>query len=371
MSNEQHPGRAEQARRYARIQRRIMLIELVLGFAYLIVVQFGGIAVWLRDRLPESPYVSAALFAVILFAVYTVATFPLSYYSGFVLPTRFGLNVQSLGGWLLDKAKGMLLAGVFGLAVLEALVWLLHVSPEFWWIGLAALLLLLTVVLANLAPVLIVPLFYKLTPLEDQELVRRLTALAERAGTKVRGVYVMNMSSKTHAGNAALMGLGNTRRIVVGDTMLKDYTPEEIEVVLAHELAHQVHGDIRKSIVVQTVSTVVGLWLASLALGWGVAALGLKGVTDVAALPLLVLTLSAYGLLTQPLNNGYSRRAERQADEYALETTRDNDSFISVMTKLHDQNLSDPDPPAWAAIWFYDHPPLRERLKLATRRLPT
>ncbi|GIW07340.1 MAG: peptidase M48 [Dehalococcoidia bacterium] len=357
--------RQEQARRYAALQRRLLLIELVLGFGYLLLVQFSGVAVWLRDRMPEPAALGAAVFASLLVVGYLVLTAPISYYGGYVLPKRYGVLVQSFGGWFADRLKALALGGVVGLVVLEALVALLHWTPEYWWLGVAAFLLFLTVVLANLAPVLIVPLFFKMRPLEDDEVVRRLLALAEKAGTRVRGVYVMEMSGKTTAGNAALMGLGNTRRIVVGDTMLKDYTPAEIEVVLAHELAHHVHGDIVKGIAVQTIVTLFGLWLANFFLQWGVAALGLSGVSDLAALPLVALALGIYGLVSQPLTNWYSRLVERAADVYALEATQDPVSFVSVMTKLHDQNLSEADPPAWAKIWLYDHPPLRERLALA------
>lgn len=360
--------RQEQARRYARIQRRFMLVDLALGFGYLLVIQFSGLAVWLRDQMPEPIFVGATIFCAVLGAVYLVLTAPLTYFSGYVLPKRYGLLVQSFGGWLADRLKALAVGGAVGLIVLQALVALLQWSPDYWWLGVAAFLLLLTAVLANLAPVLILPLFFKLHPLEDEDLVRRLTTLAEGAGTRVRGVYSMEMSGKTTAGNAALMGLGNTRRIVISDTMLGGYSAEEIEVVLAHELAHHVHRDIVKGIAVQTVATLLGLWLANLALQWGVRTLGLNGPDDLAALPLVALALGVFGLVSQPITNWYSRWIERAADVYALRVTRDPQSFVSVMTKLHDQNLSEADPPAWAKVWFYDHPPYRERIALAGGR---
>lgn len=360
-----NPHRQEEARRYAALQRRLMLLELALGFGYLILVQVSGVAVWLRDRMPEPAALGATGFAASLAVVYLVLSAPLDYYRGYVLPKRHGLLVQTLGGWLADRLKGLALGAALGLVVLQALVALLRWTPEYWWLGVAAFLLLLSVVLTNLAPVLIVPLFFPMRPLEDEDLVHRLTALANRAGARVRAVSVLEMSGKTTAGNAALMGLGSTRRIVVGDTLLKNYTPAEIEVVLAHELAHHVHRDIAKGIVFQTVVTLVGLWLAHVLLHWGVVVLGLQGVSDIAALPLVALTLAAYGLVSQPITNWHSRRLERAADRYALEMTRDPAAFVSVMTKLHDQNLSEADPPTWAKIWLYDHPPLRERLALA------
>lgn len=342
-----------------------MLLELALGFGYLIVVQFSGVAVWLRDRMPEPAALGATAFAASLAIVYLALSAPLHWYAGYVLPKRHGLLVQPFGGWLADRLKGLALGAVLGLIVLQILVALLHWTPNYWWLGVAAFLLLLSVVLTNLAPVLIVPLFFKMRPLEDEDLVRRLTALADRAGARVNAVSVLEMSGKTTAGNAALMGLGATRRIVIGDTLLKDYTPAEIEVVLAHELAHHVHRDIVKGIAFQTVVTLVGLWLANVFLHWGVAVLGLHGVSDVAALPLVALALGVSGVVSQPLTNWHSRRLERAADRYALAMTQDPAAFVSVMTKLHDQNLSEADPPTWAKVWLYDHPPLRERLALA------
>jgi STE24 endopeptidase len=147
--------------------------------------------------------------------------------------------------------------------------------------------LFFSAILSALAPVLIAPIFYKFTPLADehQALAARLTALAQRAGTHVRDVYRIDMSRRTKAANAGLMGLGRSRRIVLGDTLLDEFTPDEIETILAHELAHQVHHDLPLGMLAQALITFVGLWLASLALNWGVERLGLEGVNDVAGLP--------------------------------------------------------------------------------------
>jgi STE24 endopeptidase len=224
-------------------------------------------------------------------------------------------------------------------------------------------MLLFNVVLANLAPVLIFPIFFKFKPLEDANLVARLTALAERAKTRVRGVYTMMLSEKTTAANAALMGLGNTRRIVLGDTLYQKYSHDEIETILAHELGHQVHRDIAWMLVVQTVLTVAGFFIADLFLKWSVVWYGYQGIADLAALPLFALALGAFGLLTMPLGNAFSRWRERMADDYALEATHNAEAFVSAMEKLADQNLGELDPERWVEYLLYDHPPLGERIK--------
>jgi STE24 endopeptidase len=195
--------------------------------------------------------------------------------------------------------------------------------------------------------------------------VERLTRLAGAAGTRVRGVYRFDMSSKTLAANAAVVGLGNTRRIILGDTLLDNFSADEIETVLAHELGHHVHGDMGRGILVQSALTLGGLWLASLALRWGVTAFGFNGVADVAAMPWLALVLGAFGLVTTPLSNAYSRWRERLADRYALETTHQPQAFASAMTRLADQNLADADPERWVEVLLYSHPAISRRVAMA------
>jgi STE24 endopeptidase len=294
--------------------------------------------------------------------IYTVAYLPLDYFSGFVLPHRFGLSTQTPAGWVLDTVKGLALSAVFGLAGLELLYWLLRTFPQWWWLIMAALVWLFAVVTAQLAPVLLMPIFYKFRPLDDPELVERIHALVDRAGTRVRGVYVMDMSSRTTAANAMLTGLGRTRRIILGDTLLKGYTHDEIETILAHELAHHVHNDLLKSLGIEAVLMPVGMWVASLVLQWGVGVFGFRGITDVAALPLFAVAMIVFGLVAMPAGNFLSRQMERDADRYALATTGKREAFREVMRKLANQNLSEAEPPAWVRFLFYSHPTISERL---------
>src|SRR5207248_5306454 len=221
-------------------------------------------------------------------------TAPIAYYSGFVLPHRYGISTMTLKSWLGDLFKGLLLGFILEGLVIELVYALLAAQPQVWWLEVAVVLLFFSVVMANLAPVLIFPIFYKFRPMPEGELTQRLLALAERAHTKVRGVFTMQLSSKTTAANAALMGLGNTRRIVVGDTMLDRYTPDEIEVVLAHELGHHVHHDIWKLILSQAVLTLGGLYLVNVVLHWAVTAQHYQGLADAATLPLLMALTAAF-----------------------------------------------------------------------------
>src|SRR5229473_4504857 len=368
--------RQQKAREYARLRHRLLLVDLATATAGVLIVLFSGLGTWLRAVLHPLGWQPIAgwfpwqvlLYFLALMLSYQVISAPLSYYSGFVLTHRYGLSTMSLKNWLLDLFKGLALGLVFEAFVVELVYLLLATQPQTWWLWVAAALLFFSVVMANLAPVLILPLFYKFSPLPEGELTQRLLALAERAHTRVRGVFTMQMSNKTTAANAALMGLGNTRRIVVGDTMLDRYTPDEIEVVLAHELGHHVHRDIWKLIISQSILMLGGLYLINLVLHWAVDIQHYyPGLADAATIPLILLLAGAFGLIVMPLSNGYSRAIEYQADEYALQATQKVEPFKSAMTRLANQNLSDVEPSPLIEFLLHDHPSIRKRLQHAEK----
>ncbi|MBI5879985.1 MAG: M48 family metallopeptidase [Chloroflexi bacterium] len=359
------PARQQQAKEYARIRRRLFVVELGLAAALTLAWLFSGASAALGRQIAAitaNEWLAVALYMLVFGAVYLVVDLPLTCYSGFVLPHRYGLSTQSFGGFIADGIKGMAVGGVLGLAVIEVIYALLRTAPDTWWLWTAGFMLLFSVVLSNLAPVLILPLFYKLTPIEDTELVRRLTALAERAQARVRGVYTINFSSKTTAANAALMGLGNTRRIVLGDTLYGQFSADEIETILAHELGHHVHRDIPLGIALEAVATLAGLYLADLGLLAGVQAFGFGSIADVAAFPVFAAVMGASGFATMPLSNAFSRWRERRADQYALEATNKPDAFIGAMTRLANQNLAEVDPEPWVEWLLYSHPAIGKRL---------
>ena len=363
------------ARPYARRQRWLSMIDSAIGVLFLGAIFWTRANLRLRDSLSAaglvrwqpiagwSPLLVAAI-VMLFYTAYVVIVLPLTWYSTFTLPHHYGLSHQPVRNWLADQVKTFVLSGVLIVAVGEVLYLVLALQPLTWWLWLGAGLLVLTVLFANLAPIFLFPLFYKFTPLPEGELRDRLLALAQRANARVRGVYVMNMSSKTEQGNAALMGLGPTRRIVIGDTILKHYTDDEISVILAHELGHHVHRDIVKGIIFTTAVTLGGLALVNLGVQFAVtqAHFGYHGVADVAAFPLFVAVMGAYGLISGPLNNTFSRNIERTADQYALDTTRDPANFISAFKRLANQNLAQVDPGPVIEALFYSHPAISKRL---------
>ena len=302
------PEKQKQAKQYARIHRRVWLLDTLASAVYLLAWLFFGWAKaltgWLRSYTTND-WLLVLAFIIIFGGIASVLELPLGYYSGFVLPHRFDQSTQDFKGWVMDQLKNLLIAAPLGLIVLELVYLALRLTGGWWWLWTGAGMLVFTVILSNLAPILIMPLFNKFVPLgeEHAELAERLMNLAERAHTKVRGVFKFDMSKRTKAANAALTGLGNTRRIVLGDTLINEFSPDEIETVLAHELGHHVHKDIPILMAFGTVMTLGGLFLASLVLRWAASQFGFAGPSDIAGLPALGLVLGAFGLLTQPLNN--------------------------------------------------------------------
>jgi STE24 endopeptidase len=364
------PERQKLAKEYARIRRRLWLVDTTFTAIYALAWLFLGWSVLLRDWLSgftANPWILVPTFAAVYGGILFLINIPLIYYGGFVLPHRYDQSTQSFRDWVLDQLKGLVIALPIGLILLEGVYSFLRAFPDTWWLWTAGALLLFQVVLANLVPVIIAPIFNKYIPLgeENADLAERLIHLAERANTNVKGVFKFDMSKRTKAANAALTGIGNTRRIVLGDTLLNEFTSDEIESVLAHELGHHVHKDIPLLIGFGTVITLVGLYLASLAMDWAVVYFGFTSIADPAAMPMLELVLGAYGLIIMPMENAVSRWRERMADEYALQATGKMEAFGSAFTRLANQNLGEVDPERWVVVLFYSHPPLGERIAMA------
>ncbi len=361
--------RQQQAREYARINRLLSLLEVVLVLDLLVAFLITGASRWLRNLLISagftSPWTLVPVYVGLVYLAYWELFLPLSWWQGYVLPHRYGLSTQTLNGWWKDQLKMLGLGLLLGLPAATGVFWLLREYPDIWWIWAAVFSVLISIVLGYLLPVVFVPLFYKLEPLEDEELTERIETLAEQAGAKVAGVYTIELSERTTAANAMVMGMGRTKRIALGDTLYEDFTADEIETILAHELAHQVRHDTEIGLVVQSLLTVASLYVAHRFLLWGVDYFGLRGLGDVAALPLLMLAAALFSLLTLPLVNAYSRWRERAADRYALEVTGKPETFARAMLRLADQNLAELEPPDWVVWLLYSHPPLQERVDRA------
>jgi STE24 endopeptidase len=365
----------DRATRYQRLKRQASVISLAWSVLLLCGLVWSGWHATLRDAaaylvgsvVPVSwqPGGIILCYVVFLSLLNEVGSLPLGFYSGFFLEKRYDLSNETFGGWLRDQAKsfgiGLVLAG--GAAGL--IYWCIRQSPEHWWVPAGLLFTLLVVGLTNLAPVVLLPLFYSVKPLNRDALRTRLLGLAEKAGARVLGAYEWGLGGKTKKANAALAGLGGTRRILVSDTMLAEYSDDEIEVVLAHEIAHHVHGDIWKGIAFESVLIVAGFYVGSRVLLAMAGVAGLRGVDDVAGLPLLLLAAGAVSVIMVPVAHAMSRAFERRADRFALDVTGNPVAFISAMRRLGAQNLAEEDPSRIVQWLFYSHPPMRDRVAAA------
>ena len=364
------PPDSPEVRRYNRIRRWLGIAEFVLGLAFLLVLLMTGWTNWLRDRAyvggsVQSYSLALFLYVVMLLGISKILSLGLDYY-GFRLEHRYQLSNQKLRAWVWDEIKGFLLTVVLAAVLIELLYFLIRQNTEHWWVLAWAGFLGVVVLLAQLAPVVLFPIFYKFEPLEDAELKLRLVRLGERAGTRVRGVYKWHLSEKSKKANAALTGLGSTRRIILADTLLANYSAEEIEAILAHELGHHVHKHIAKGIALEAAVTFVGFWAANWTLHlaidrWHV----YETLSDFANLPLLVLIFVVLSFLLMPAVNAFSRYNERQADRYAFESIPTVDPFISSMNKLAEQNLAERTPSKWVEWFFHSHPAISRRLAAA------
>jgi Zn-dependent protease with chaperone function len=365
----------DKATRYHRLGRRAGLISTAWTLALLAGLMLTGASTAIRDwadntvtmqfYLSEYQPLVVAFYVLVLSIIFDVALLPVAFYKGFILERRYGLATQSGAHWLWDYVKAVVLGLVFAEAAAGFVYFTIRRWPDWWWVVSGAGYAVVAVVLVNLAPVLLLPLFFKFKPLEKAALRDRLTALAAKARTRVMGVYEWRLSDRTKKANAALAGMGNTRRIILSDTLLAEYSDDEIEVILAHELAHHVHRDLWKAVIVDAFLTFAGMYVAHLSLRFAVPYLGLRGMEDPAGIPVLLVAAGALAFVLRPVMNAQSRRHERRADAYALRMTANPTAFISAMRRLGQQNLAEENPSRLVQILFYTHPPIKERMRTA------
>lgn len=328
----------------------------------------GG-ATGLRDAVSAlrwPGWASLVTFLIVLFVVFSLAELPFSYLGGFRREREFGLSTQTGASWLRDVGKSLALGLASTVGVGYVLVLLLGLT-SWWWLIAWILGVAVSLGLGFVAPIWLVPLFYRYRPIADETLRKQFEALAARAGVPVIGVFELGASAKTRRSNAAVMGFGRTRRILVTDTLLHDFAPEEIETILAHELAHQRHQDPGRGFLAGSVVSLAIVAITAWVYGMVYASFGVRAAGDMAGLPLLAVVFSLVALPFRPLELWRSRLRESWADRFSLELTRNPTAFASAMVRLHDQNLGVANPRPWEKWLFYGHPTGRERVASARR----
>lgn len=353
------------SKKYNNIKLGIGIFKGIAGFILIFVFVYFHFSLILEEFL--SGYFTNAYILFLAFILFTGLTwivlfFPLNYYKDFYLEHQYELSNQTIGKWMFENFKGLIVSLVIGIPILLIFYYILNKFGELWWLPFAFTLFIISVVFARLLPVIVLPLFYKISPIDNEDLKMRITRIAENAGVKVENVFKFNMSKNTKKANAAFTGLGKSKRILLGDTLLDNYSHDEIETVVAHELGHYKKNHITKNIIIGTIASFGTLFLIAylydISLGW----FGFSSIKEIAALPILSIWAMLVGLVETPLTNILSRKFEYEADEYAISATGKPSAFISTLKKLTDQNLADKSPHPFVEWFFYSHPSITRRI---------
>ncbi len=353
------------SKKYNNIKLTVSIVNGILTFLLLLLFVWGGYSKQLVNYisgLTNNNYVILILYVVVLSILFTIIFFPLSYYSEFYLEHKFKLSNQTFFGWLWENTKETLVGAAIGIPLLLAFYYVLNTFGDLWWLPFAILLFFVSVVLAKIVPVFILPLFYKIKPIENNDLKGGIIKLSKDVNMKIENVFQFNMSKNTKKANAAFTGLGKTKKILLGDTLLDEFTNDEIETVIAHELGHYKHKHIVKNIIIGTLSSFVTLYLLALLYSNSLSWFGFENITDIAALPILALWGMLLGILQAPLTNILSRKFEYEADEYSVKVTNKPEVFIGTLEKLNEQNLGDKEPHPFVEWFFYSHPSIKKRI---------
>ncbi len=353
------------AKKYNNIKLAVGIGKAVFSFVLILLFVWLGYSLRLENYLSsyfDSKYLLFLAFILVTGVVASILFAPVNYYTGFYLEHKYNLSNQTFGKWVWENFKGMLVSLVIGVPIMLIFYFILDRFGEMWWLPFAIVMFLISVILSQIFPILIMPIFYKITPIDNSELKEKIESLAKKAGLKVENVYKFNMSKNTKKANAAFTGLGKTKRIILGDTLTENFSVEEIVTVIAHELGHYKKKHIVKNILIGTITSFLTLYLIALlyniSLGW----FGFTSITEIAALPLLALWSMLIGVITTPLGNILSRKFEYEADEYAIKETGIPEVFISTLKKLTDQNLGDKEPHPFVEWFFYSHPSIKNRV---------
>lgn len=352
------------SKKYNNIKLAVGVVKgIIWPVLILLLIEFK-ISILLEDYLWEyfdNSYIVLIFFVFVIVFISAILSFPLNYYSKFYIEHKFNLSNQTFTCWIWENLKGALISLPLGLGIITLLYWILNVFGNLWWLPFGSAMFLISVVLAKIAPIIILPLFYKLKPLDNEDLKNRILQLAGESNMKLENVFRFDMSKNTKKANAAFTGLGKTKKVLLGDTLLDNFSNDEIETVLAHEFGHYEKKHIPKNIIIATIYSFLIFFLTALLYNAALSSNGFYSITQIAALPLLALFGVAINFILTPLSSAISRRFEYEADEFAVQKTRKPDDFISALNKLTEQNLADKTPNRFVEWFFYSHPSIAKR----------
>jgi len=358
----------EKARSYSRLKYQLAILDIFFLLFLLLAFLASGLPQALARLIFKYTLFPQLIVPLNLFALslgYYLLTLPLNLYRSYTLEHKFSLSTQKIKDWLLDQLKAAAVSYIIALILLSGFYYILALSPGLWWLIASVFYIFFSLILARLAPILIVPIFFKYKRLSDETLKKRLLALGDKFGVRVIDCFEIDLSKKTLKANAALLGWGRSRRVILSDTLKDKYSYDEIEVILAHELAHYKLKHLVRLILINSGLTIGCFYLIHASSRFVLGFFGLPSLGDVTALAVLALYFTLFGLVMEPFTNFISRRFERKADLLALKATGLKEAFISMMEKLSAQNLADRSPHPLIKFFFFDHPPVDERIEAA------
>lgn len=353
------------SKKYNNTKLAIGIAKTALSFILLYLFIALGYNQWLQNYIQtfiQNQYLIFLVFVAAIGLFSTIIFLPINFYSGYYLEHKYNLSNQTFIKYLLENLKSLAVGLAIGIPILLLFFFILNQFGDLWWLVFASALFIISVVLSQIFPIVIFPIFYKVIPLPENELKEKIRQLANDAGIKVENVFTFDMSKNTKKANAAFTGLGKTKRIILGDTLLNNYSRDEIETVIAHELGHYKHKHILKNILFGTAASFLTFYIISISYKVSLSWFDLKSITQIAAIPLLSLWAMIIGLIQTPLSNMLSRKYEYEADRYAVESTKKPESFINTLNKLTDQNLGDKEPHPFVEWYFYSHPSIKNRI---------
>lgn len=364
---DQPTEREAMAKEYDSIHNRLFLIQTLALVLLLALFQFSGFSAMLADGLavrfgPKLWYLTNVVYALVAMFGFSACMFPFSYYGGYVLDQHYGLSNETMGEWMGDFFKALLIDMLMAAILFPVIYALLRWLPEWWWAAAAVFYIVFVVIVSALAPVFIMPLFHKFEPLEEGELTEAVRKMMSDAGIQVVGVFKWGLEEKTTTANAAFAGFGRTRRIILGDTLLSGYSQEEILAILAHEVGHYKNRDIPRLMFTSSALALLGLYVAHFCLTSLVGLLDLGSIDNIAAAPIFLFSIFIFSLIAMPFANAHSRCREYAADAYAVKTMGSADALASALEKLADQNLSNKEPAPWIEFLLHSHPSIARRV---------
>lgn len=368
------PERRNLALSYTRTSRRYGFRLTIISFIVSACMLISRITVFFKEFLDQhittDPIIQISIFFLVGFLLISIWELPLAFYLHSKLSRRYGLSKLTNRKWLLRYAKGEILGLVIGFLLIQGFYWILRSFPDIWWVWAIITLMVFSLIFSALIPVFLLPLFFKFTPLEETnpELATELVKMTNEVGLKNTKAYNWKLGETSTTGNAGLLGIGSTRRIIIADTMVNQYTTKEIKWILAHEIGHYKRHDLWKGFIIGGLTTFITFFLthhlfplASELFGYS------QTIGDIANLPILGLCFWIFSFGFTAPSLWFSRKQERKTDEFAMTVVADKEVAKSLFIKMADQNLADIDPPWWEKLFFQSHPSIKERIEYTSK----